>query len=1014
MKMSFLLRMLSKGTLVCIAIVLLIFQFFPHPKAAAAEGKASEAASLTFLRDVEAGKIALSGLPAQYVILRTQALMALGEGKIDEAIALQEKTVAFADANLPTALRMHCRTQEIRLLFAFGREAQGKAALKRTLALLNSSGTERVEYIPQLMAIADQRFQAGDLETGEWLRDSLLAIMGEGSDAPTHFETAVRTYIKEPFLSKKRLAVVESWLAARRADPGRKQNGLMAQAAFALARQYSYRGNVPLAQSYLEYANSVWTGIFNGESPEQLQFYALTGELAESMGDLDRAERSYRQGIDLGLRYYDPGVERVAALRNDLSRLLLRKGDLSESEKLIRKTIRDVTNHQGQFRFQVGKGFYLLSMVAQAKEDAANASKYLKRAVDIMAFTLAEDHPELIEAKMSMAEDLLRAGEYGKAKAFAKQAMAGSRKLFGESSPVEVRALAVIGAIEKDTGDFEKAYTAMRRAEQMGAELARRMEQFPSSVARKAFFSASQRNMENLFGVLKKEKNENRRVAEVYDVWLNRKGIFFDSQMRFQQLQMRDKTPEEEELLAQLLSTRMEIASLAFSALQSGNKAEAMHKLQSRRNALVEKIRAMHKGGGIADKAARWQDISIPQGSALVDFASVGGSYKAFVLLPGATPRVVDLGEAEGVDAALLLLRKEIAKGREYDPVNGGKQAACLYSRLFDPLSGLVGKAERIIVVPDGLLNALPLEILSPGPGKYLIERHRFSYLVTARELLDHSEPFKPTNKVVAFANPDFAAVIPDSLVRMEKKAGDTSSTRGGRKVTLSLPPLPETEKEGQTIVRMAGEDGVLFSGVGASKMALFGQRRPRILHLATHGFFFSKEETGVGRGMRGFVFEDAAPQKAEVWLDEDAAPLLRSGLVLAGANSARLGTGLEGNGLLTAEEVLSLDLHGTNLVALSACDTGLGVISDADGVYGLRRSFRLAGADNLILSMWSVPDRETRELMVGMYGRILKEKGKPGKSLYEATLERLEHARSSGEAGNPLLWTGFIQYGVD
>jgi hypothetical protein len=998
----------------CVAFVLLASLFFTLPQAAAAEGKSSEAASLAFFRGVEAGKIALSGLPAQYVILRTQALMALDQGKIDEAIALQEKLVSFADANLPTALRMRCRTEEIRLLFAYGRQKKGNVALEQALALLNSLGPERVEFIPPLMSIVDQRFQAGDLETGERLRNALLISMGERADAQESLESAVRAYIKEPFLPKERLAVVESWLSFRRNDPGRNQNGLMAEAAFALARQHVYRGNLSLARSYLAYANSIWTDIFDGESQEQLQFYALTGKLAESIGEFDSAEKSYRQGIDLGIRYYDPGVEKVAALRNDLSRLLLRKGALPEAEEMIRKTIRDVTNHQGQYRFQVGRGFSLLAMVVQARGDTTNASKYYKRAVDIMAFTLADDHPELIEARMSMAEDLLRTGRPDQAMVFAELAMKGSRELFGESSPVEVRALSVIGAIKKTRGDFDKAYTVMRHAEQLGTELARRMEPFPSIAARKKFFAASQRNMENLFDSLKDGRDAPRRVADLYDVWLNRKGIFFDSQMRFQQLQMAHKTPEEEEVLARLLSIRMEIASLAFSVSQSGNKKEAMRELQSRRKELVGNLKAMHKGDGMVGTVARWQDVTLPSGSALVDFASVGDSYKAFVLLPGGEPRMVDLGESETVDTALLLLRQEVAKGPGYDPVNGRKQAMYLCSRIFSPLSELVGKMERIIVVPDGLLNALPLEIFSPGPGKYLIETHRFSYLATARELLEHSESSEPTGRVVAFANPDFATVVPDALVRMEKKIEDTPASQVGRTITLSLPPLPETEKEGQAIVRMAGEDGVLFSGAGASKMALFGQRRPKILHLATHGFFFAKAGTGVGKGMRGFVFEDATTQSAEVWLDEDAEPLLRSGLVLAGANSAQVGAGIVANGLLTAEEVLSLDLFGTNLVTLSACDTGLGVISDEDGVYGLRRSFRLAGAGDLILSMWSVPDRETRELMVSMYARILKEKKKPGRSLHEATLERLEHARTIGVSDNPLLWTGFIQYGVD
>ena len=100
--------------------------------------------------------------------------------------------------------------------------------------------------------------------------------------------------------------------------------------------------------------------------------------------------------------------------------------------------------------------------------------------------------------------------------------------------------------------------------------------------------------------------------------------------------------------------------------------------------------------------------------------------------------------------------------------------------------------------------------------------------------------------------------------------------------------------------------------------------------------------------------------------------PLLRSGIALAGANNALKSGGTErSDGIVTAEKILSLKLRGTDMVVLSACDTGLGEVKAGEGVYGLRRAFTQAGTRSLVMSMWQVPDQETKELMVEFYKNI-------------------------------------------
>ena len=139
--------------------------------------------------------------------------------------------------------------------------------------------------------------------------------------------------------------------------------------------------------------------------------------------------------------------------------------------------------------------------------------------------------------------------------------------------------------------------------------------------------------------------------------------------------------------------------------------------------------------------------------------------------------------------------------------------------------------------------------------------------------------------------------------------------------------------------------------------------------------------------------------------------PLLLSGLVLAGANRAGEAHPDQDDGILTAEELAALDLRGVEIVALSACDTGLGEVEAGEGVFGLRRALEIAGARTVLMSLWPVPDREARLWMGGFYTARLA-----GESILDASrhasLEALASARKQGSFAHPYLWAGFVAAG--
>ena len=210
-----------------------------------------------------------------------------------------------------------------------------------------------------------------------------------------------------------------------------------------------------------------------------------------------------------------------------------------------------------------------------------------------------------------------------------------------------------------------------------------------------------------------------------------------------------------------------------------------------------------------------------------------------------------------------------------------------------------------------------------------------------------------------------------------------------------------------------------LFMQKEALEEVLRQKPNPVILHLATHGFFLSDIDLDTlsgdsGDDERGFSIQtepEAKTSSSRKTMLEN--PLTRSGIALAGANRALDSGDLNaGDGIMTAEKILGLKLRGTDMVVLSACETGLGEVKSGEGVFGLRRAFAQAGAKSLVMSMWPVPDRETKELMVAFYKNLMSEKMNRCQALRQAILAQQQVVRQRYGDSSPFYWGAFVFMG--
>ena len=324
------------------------------------------------------------------------------------------------------------------------------------------------------------------------------------------------------------------------------------------------------------------------------------------------------------------------------------------------------------------------------------------------------------------------------------------------------------------------------------------------------------------------------------------------------------------------------------------------------------------------------------------------------------------------------------------------------YHLLFEKIDAELKDVNKIYLVTDGVYNSINIEsIYNPNRKQYLIDYLKIQQIQNVRAITDEKKEFKvgSTTKAVLFGNPDFDLLITNANTNyFSLDRGLDNNVLNEIKSSVKIGRLEGTQKEIETLDTILKDSKAtveLFSKSTAIEDNLKNIQSPDILHIATHGYFLSNNDTSKAKQSIANLFNDNYKNDS----------YLKSGLLLAGAQNTLNGKQPENsnNGILTAEEAKSLDLKETELVVLSACETGLGDNLVGEGVIGLQRAFMIAGAKSVIMSLWSVSDEKTQELMTLFYTNWIKNNMPKEEALYQAKLSMKQLYLE------PYYWAGFV-----
>ena len=829
---------------------------------------------------------------------------------------------------------------------------------------------------------------------------------------------------------------------------------LVAATRVQLAELASMMGDYPRAETEFREALRINESVLGKNELSTAIVRAMLGNHLQSVGRLDEAIPLLDETVNSETRLKRTNQIPMAMAQQALSGIAVVEERYQDAVKHTRRALETVR------RLETGKDrrneVSLLVALGKAERGAGQpdaALKHLRDGYALARKSLGDGHLWTFNAEIELAELLLYRGDREQAKRLAEQALQKATQFEAEEGVYSAAARHVLGRVQFANGQLEASIEELRQSRTaFNRYLRTTLADIPSRHQSRLLQQIDGDRLSAVVGLARHLPREpivsvgrgapliedfsKRRVIEREPAalqacaeWtLNFKALGLETATKHLRLKRSLLTDYQKQRFAEWSALRRQVSGYS---LDSGDPRVRAQRIRER-NDLLRRSEAVAAdiGADFVNAASRFdkarmmsvEDVQsvLEKDAVLIEFLRIKpidpGSdplhisketehYVAFSI-PGQSGEVAfdDLGPADLIDRQIAAVRQEIAQApqriRELGEVEATRKLSEMTRRLAEQLAVVDWlRPKKLVISPDSNLWLVPWAALpaygSAGaePKTLSIEEREIQLVVTGRTLVSPQNDLA-TNRPAVFADPSFDSTgeaIQRAIREFELDINVGRDDLQLRAFQPTLDPaqrLPGTRLEAQSILpgieTYNSSKPEVYLGTQSAEGVFKQLRQPKSLVVSTHGFFLASEVD-----------------------NNTVSALERCGLLMTGCNRRDENLRFTGeDGVLTGTEIVSTDLRGTELVVLSACETGLGDVQQGEGVAGLRQAFELAGARSVVATLWQIPDIETARLMASFW-ESLAEGQSPSAALRSAQLERIERRRQRNGAAHPFFWAG-------
>jgi ankyrin repeat protein len=728
------------------------------------------------------------------------------------------------------------------------------------------------------------------------------------------------------------------------------------------------------------------------------------------------AENYLKESLDLKRSSLGENHPKYWATLSYLGNLYLLKKDYPKAEKIYKQILK-----QTKKTLSEKHALYLntLNSLAQLYSETSRTNEAEKMYLKILE--ISKDDKDI--RRSEYASYLYNTGvfysqikKYSNAENYLREAHSIRKQVLGDKHLLYYYSVSSMAKFYFDTGNMKEAYKLFKEANTLALYLVHKNLPYMSEKGRTEFVEDFKDHY-TIFTDFSMEysKQDATILGDLYNLRLATKALLLNVETDFYKKAQYITDPKILEYYQSYLKEKDELYKINTSNHIKESDIQKQIAIVEEMEAYLNGLFSIKKDTTLQNVS--WKDLQkklLPHEVA-IEIVRIAGlddknqsqtAYMFLILKPKGLPEIVRIDKGENLEKDGLKYFLNSIKYKKEDKFS--------YNLYWAKIAENIKGFKTAYVSPDHIYTQISLNTLkNTTTNKYLNEELEIILFNNLKELLASKNVSKSANDAVFFGYPNYQLDKKEYLQALNNFKNNQNPLQEADNIdlamaysntrdfsTLTLSSLPGTKIEVETIEDMFKKKGIKtqsFMAENALEEVIKGIKNPKVLHIATHGYFLSDVESNNSKDKLMGIQQSILAKNV----------LLRSGLMLAGAESnlKLISSSNTENGILTAQEAMNLNLAETELVVLSACETGLGEIKAGEGVYGLQRAFKVAGAKAILMSLWKVDDEATKELMISFYDNWLKTNNK--KQAF-----KLAQAKLRSKFPHPYYWGAFVLIG--